>query len=364
MKPIIMDMKEMSDSTQVYASRPNPFLAVFIWLLMLMAASAVCWMSFFKVECYVRGTGTFQMTREAVSVSSRSSGVVETCSLEEGRYVRAGELLFSVDGTPYQQKLTVYRQQQKETEEHICILKAYLASLEEEDTLLDSQTENRFYSEIMTRKALFENAVATAGADLAVNADDERVKRAKEQVVLTEKQAVQSELFSQKASAQECSNKVLELETALADCTVRAPADGYISMEEGLQEGDYIQQGMKICRIVPETSESCCAEVYISNQDIGKLREGQTVKLEATAYPVSEYGDFTGTIETIAKDIRVSSTGTACYLVRVHCDSAAAYSQKGEKVQIINGMACQAKVVTDTQSVLQFLLQKINLLDK
>lgn len=28
MKPIIVDMKDMSDSTEVYNSRPNPFLYI------------------------------------------------------------------------------------------------------------------------------------------------------------------------------------------------------------------------------------------------------------------------------------------------------------------------------------------------
>ena len=29
MKPIIVDMKDMSDSTEVYNSRPNPFFCIF-----------------------------------------------------------------------------------------------------------------------------------------------------------------------------------------------------------------------------------------------------------------------------------------------------------------------------------------------
>ena len=31
MKPIIVDMKDMSDSTEVYNSRPNPFFVYFIY---------------------------------------------------------------------------------------------------------------------------------------------------------------------------------------------------------------------------------------------------------------------------------------------------------------------------------------------
>lgn len=364
MKPIIMDMKEMSDSTQAYEARPNPLLTVFIWLLLLMAAAAVCWMAFFKVEIYVRGEGTFQMVSEPASVSSRASGKVVTCSLAEGKYVQAGELLFNVDGTRYQQKLAVYCQQQEETEEHICILEAYLDSLEGDETQLDCQTENRFYSDIMTRKALLENAVDTAASGPEAQAGGESVQRTKSRIILSEKQAVQSELFSYETLLQECSSTVLELETALADCTVTAPADGYVSMEGNLQAGDYVQQGMKICRIIPETSENYCAEIYISNQSIGKLQEGQTVKLEAAAYPANEYGYFSGTIEKIAKDVQISSAGTACYLVRVHCSSAVNYSKKGEEVRIINGMACQARMVTGTQSVLAFLLQRIDLLDE
>ena len=35
----------------------------------------------------------------------------------------------------------------------------------------------------------------------------------------------------------------------------------------------------------------------------------------------------------------------------------------GEEVRLMNGMACQAKIVVDEKSVLTYLLEKIDLLD-
>lgn len=46
MKPIIIDMDKMSDSTEVYNSRPNPFLTYFIYFLLLIILIAFGWMYF------------------------------------------------------------------------------------------------------------------------------------------------------------------------------------------------------------------------------------------------------------------------------------------------------------------------------
>lgn len=83
--------------------------------------------------------------------------------------------------------------------------------------------------------------------------------------------------------------------------------------------------------------------------------------MEIPAYPSSEYGYFMGTIDTISKDIKVDQLGSAYYVVKVRCVTTTVTNKKGDAGSIKNGMICQAKVVTDEQSVFKYLLEKINL---
>lgn len=478
MKPIIIEMKELSESAQVYESRPHPFMTGFIYMVLLMAVAAGFWMAACKLEITVKGDGVFKAEADIVTVSSKASGKVTYSVLEEGRYVQEGELLFSVEETNLAQQLAVYRERQAEADAHIELLSAYLESLDGDPARLDSLTENRYYPEIQTRRALLENTLRAAdtsqswqtqqvqqriaaleesiayyekqqdlyeqaqqavrtrmnafseeevyfytlvqnylaryrtteeqyglqaggGANAAADAlnalESEQLAALEQQLinirsslltlnsnlktaqsgdeapagtqfsnsqaVLTEKNTVQSELLADQASRQEYADTILELETALQDCRAYAPASGYLSLSAEVPAGGYIQQGSAVCRILPAVSGDYTAEIYISNHEIGTLREGQPVKFEIAAYPSDEYGYFTGTIDTISRDSKVSGAGAAYYVVQVRCDSNVLHNKKGEEVRLMNGMACRAKVVTDTRRVLLYLLQKIDLID-
>ena len=88
------------------------------------------------------------------------------------------------------------------------------------------------------------------------------------------------------------------------------------------------------------------------------------MKFEIAAYPSEEYGYFTGRIDSIAKDITVDqSSGSAYYMVKVKCDSVTVQNKEGKTGTVMNGMACQAKVVVEEENVLHYLLKKIDLID-
>lgn len=106
------------------------------------------------------------------------------------------------------------------------------------------------------------------------------------------------------------------------------------------------------------------AEVYVKNADIAKLKVGQQVTFEIAAYPSDEYGCFTGQIEELPTDITMDSkNGTAYYLLHIPCDGSLVRGKDGDEVTLINGMACQAKVIVDEENILKYFLRKIDLLD-
>lgn len=104
------------------------------------------------------------------------------------------------------------------------------------------------------------------------------------------------------------------------------------------------------------------AEVYVRNDEIARLKEGQKVKLEIGAYPSSEYGYFTGKVENIAEDITVDQTsGISYYVVNIECDKNVVKGKDGEEYPLRNGMSCQAKVIVDEENVMRYLFNKIDL---
>lgn len=87
MKPIIVDMKDMSDSTEVYDSRPNRFLIYTIYLILLAVIVAVVWMCVFKIDIVVKSNGMFKGSDTLYEVGSAVTGKVRSCYITDGQYV-------------------------------------------------------------------------------------------------------------------------------------------------------------------------------------------------------------------------------------------------------------------------------------
>ena len=172
---------------------------------------------------------------------------------------------------------------------------------------------------------------------------------AKETVaILTEKGNIAAEILTYEDKVKECETYLKSYDIQNDNCIVRANVSGYFYISGELKTGSFVQEGTSIGTIYPEAESKYYAEIYVENTDIAKIKEGQEVKFEIAAYPSSEYGYFEGTVENIAKDISVDqSTGNAYYLVRVKCENMTLKGKDGEEATLINGMACQAKVVVD-----------------
>ena len=183
-------------------------------------------------------------------------------------------------------------------------------------------------------------------------------------IILSEKAKIFSEVLEYQQQVKEYEKYLNNYDIQNNNCFIRANNSGYYFAEKELKCGEYVQEGMSLGTIYPELDSDYYAEIYIDNKDIGKVKEGQVVKFEISAFPSREYGFFTGTIDNISKDIVMDQmTGNAFYLVKVHCNETEKTTDKGKIAIIKNGMACQAKIIVDEEKVFDYLLERINLVE-
>ena len=88
MKPIMIDMKEMSESTEVYDSRPHPFFVIFIYLILVVLGVAFLWMSFFKIDTVVKATGMIRTEDSIQTVTNLAGGNVQDIFVIDGQEVK------------------------------------------------------------------------------------------------------------------------------------------------------------------------------------------------------------------------------------------------------------------------------------
>lgn len=199
-----------------------------------------------------------------------------------------------------------------------------------------------------------ETNLASAKLQLeAINSADNETKESV--AILTEKGNVAAEILNYEDKVKECETYLKSYDIQNDNCVIKANVSGYFYIAQDLKTGSFVQEGTTIGTIYPETESKYYAEIYVENTDIAQIREGQDVKFEIAAYPSSEYGYFKGTVENIAKNISVDqSTGYSYYLVRVKCDNMTLKGKNGEEATLMNGMACQAKIVIDEKNVLTY----------
>lgn len=182
--------------------------------------------------------------------------------------------------------------------------------------------------------------------------------------ILTEKRNIASEKLRYEDKKNEYQDYLKSYNIQGDNCTIVAKSSGYFYLSQDLKVGSYLQEGSEIGSIYPERESGFYAEIYVENSDIGRVKEGQEVKFEIAAFPSSEYGYFIGKVENIAKNITVDeNTGAAYYIVKVKCQKINLVNKDGDKATLKNGMACIGKIVIDEKTVMQYLLEKINLLD-
>lgn len=533
MKPIIVEMNEMSDSVEIYDSKPNRFMIYTIYAVLLTLLITLVWMIVSKIDIVVKCNGFFKSSAGSYEISNEVAGKVKEICAIDGQYVEEGELLCVIDVDTFSDTIVEYQNKLENSQYRLEILNAYENSLYYGVEELEKHSDNPYYDEFVNKRKLFDanialNVTDTNGQSMlyqesidsisksieyyrekikqlnkvkqcistksntiassdsyyysivnsylstynytcseydnrvdeiqkqideydekiaesekseskktssdntveigkidikllkeqreALTASIESVKREKKQAltslklqqetsieqqisgyndtilslesnlmsaklqkdelkrededlrkrvsVLTEKANIAEEILLYQDKVEECENYLKKYDFQNNKCLIKAGASGYYYAAKDLKVGTYIQQGIVIGAIYPEQETKYYAQIYVENQDVAKLKEGQQVKFEIAAFPSSEYGYFTGNVENIAKDITVDqSTGVSYYLVKVSCDSMTVMNEEGEEVSLKNGMACQAKIIVDKQSVVNYVLEKVELLD-
>ena len=154
MKPIIVDMKDISDSTEVYDSKPNRFMVYTIYIVLLTLFIAVVWMSVSKIDIVVKSNGIFKTSVGSYEISSEVTGKVKETYVSDGQYVNEGDLLCIIDIDTFSDTIVDYKNKLEEAKYRLEILDAYEKSLYYGMQELEKCSENPYYDEFVNKREL------------------------------------------------------------------------------------------------------------------------------------------------------------------------------------------------------------------
>lgn len=129
--------------------------------------------------------------------------------------------------------------------------------------------------------------------------------------------------------------------------------------------GTVVQPGTVLLTLVPN-DETLRAEVWLTNDDIGFVKQGQTVRLKFAAFPFQKYGMLQGTVEHIGADSVESGQSAGAqatpgaappstFKALVSLNKASLEAD-GTRFPLSAGMQANAEILLGTRTVLEYLL--------
>lgn len=124
---------------------------------------------------------------------------------------------------------------------------------------------------------------------------------------------------------------------------LRAPVGGKIFNLQAKSAGFVANPSEKVLEIVPE--DNLVAEIFITNRDIGFVREGMKVDVRIDSFPFSEFGDIKGELISIGSDALPPDQTHQFYRfpaqVRLKKQSL---NIQGRKISLQSGMSVTANI--------------------
>jgi multidrug resistance efflux pump len=196
------------------------------------------------------------------------------------------------------------------------------------------------------RLSVDEGQVEVLRRALAVGEQDHALRGAE---LVLRQGAKQAEV---EAARLELANLELERQHAV----LRAPLDGIVTAGD-VKVGDLLEAGKPVVEIAAQAGFRF--EMAVPSEEVGRLRVGMPARVKLDAYDYQRYGTASGTVCFIAPDSSIADGRQATsYLVRI--ELAGEEVGRGDlRGRVKLGMAGQAEVVTERESLLTLLLKRI-----
>ena len=156
-------------------------------------------------------------------------------------------------------------------------------------------------------------------------------------------------------------SRLSETQQALKDrvqrSTLRSPLKGTVSRMHVNTIGGVISAGSPVMEIVP-FEDSILIEIQIKPADIADISVGQKTRLKFSAYDYAIHGSLEGNVVFISADTITNEEGMSYFIARIKPDRPY-LGQPEEQLPIRVGMTVDADILTDKNTILQYLFKPI-----
>lgn len=194
-------------------------------------------------------------------------------------------------------------------------------------------------------------------------------RRRRDQILADYRRRLQAERAEAVVAYAKIGEELAKQQTLSDRLALTAPYDGIVKDVSTHTIGTVVGAGTVLMTVVPQT-DRLVAEVWVSNEDAGFVREGQPVKLKLLTYSFQKYGMVDGTVAHLSADASPQSNGheggepgargesPLAYRAVVHLSRQMLIAGRGQH-KLAPGMQVTAEIRLGTRRVIDYLLSPV-----
>lgn len=315
---------------------------IIIGIALLLLVSII-WAALSKINVIVSGTGNISPQNSIVTIKSTISGVVSKINYSDGDYVKAGDLLVTLETENIDAQINKLEDSINRLKVEAAIKNIYLEDVNKQVNVADYDDK---YSDLINN-IILENKLKLLELE-RYNGETANIIKLQYITELSGKIAqIDGEIEGYE-------NELKALKLQLENYQIKSPINGCISGMAVNSTGQMVTQADVLLQIVP-ADKPLVFEGYIQDKDIANIKIGDVAKIKISAYSYSDYGDIDGRVTYISKSsYQIEGMGNV-YKIEVEIDSEGF----NEEIKLMSGMSGNVEIDVGKRSVLDYFLEPI-----
>lgn len=346
-----LGIDEVSESMELYNSKPRRVCTMFLYYIFFVMVVALIISCFVGIEQYEKVQGKINNTSDEVVVINSEIGIIEQLNVKNGQEVLKGETLYKLKNDE-ENSLDYYTKKIDDINQKKAMIEGYLMYIEGKIVNLDGYLSNKYYNEYNAAKTIFDNQVTNLQ-----EVDKQSFIQTEIKQTYADKQALEDEY-------NEIENTIKVAENSKKKLEVITPTTGKVRLDKAVFEGNVLNVGQEVASIEVEKQNQYTIMAYVSENEVVNMKKGMNIKFHMNAYPVKEYGHIDGKIVSISNKPIVNEVDSMnYYLIEIEITDLNEFKDNN-KIDIKSGMTGTVNVITGKKKFIRIILEYFGVFGK
>ena len=371
-KKTVKNISELKDSRILYEKDLPPFGYILVSLVALLMIAVVIWSVVTPKTYVIKSSGTVESTNKNY-IMSAYTGEISQMNISEGSYVEKGDVLFTVKSTDLdlqEEQITgqidVYTKnvdQMRKLEKSVMDTQNYFDLSDEDDRQYYNQYE-AYMSQIGQNDIDTSTYKSYGYTDAQIEAELEKNNAKISEIYYSTLKGINESISQYENEIKKLNIQKKAISGGQSEYQITASASGIVHMLNDYNEGMVVQAAGAVGSIANENDEYIVT-AYLGVNDRPRVNIGDSVNVEVAGLVQNVYGNIDGKLVSVDSDLSSSSDGKKSFFkAEIKIDEPYLISNKGNKVNISNGMAVEARIIYDELSYFDYFLESIGVLTR